>query len=58
MNRRCRGSSVVLRRFRIFASRSMVVDNWFLWAVKHGVAPSYPQVFPAVPDPALMGVVR
>jgi len=36
-----------------------VVDNWFLWAVKHGVAPSYPQVFPAVVDPAaLSGGVR
>jgi hypothetical protein len=23
--------------------------------VKHGVAPSYPQVFPAVPDPAMTG---
>ena len=31
-----------------------VVDNWYLWAVKHGVAPSYPQVFPAVPDPATL----
>jgi photosynthetic reaction center M subunit len=31
-----------------------VVDNWFLWAVKHGVAPSYPAVFPPVVDPALM----
>jgi photosynthetic reaction center M subunit len=30
-----------------------VVDNWFLWAVKHGVAPSYPHVFPVVTDPAL-----
>lgn len=29
-----------------------VVDNWYLWAVKHGVAPSYPQVFPPVLDPA------
>jgi photosynthetic reaction center M subunit len=19
-----------------------VVDNWYLWAVKHGVAPAYP----------------
>ena len=27
-----------------------VVDNWYLWAVKHGVAPSYPQVMPAVPS--------
>jgi photosynthetic reaction center M subunit len=30
-----------------------VVDDWYLWAVKHGVAPSYPQVFPPVTDPAL-----
>jgi photosynthetic reaction center M subunit len=29
-----------------------VVDNWFLWAVKHGVAPTYPHVFPPVVDPA------
>ncbi len=28
------------------------VDNWFLWSVKHGVAPAYPDVFPAVTDPA------
>lgn len=35
------------------------VDNWYLWAVQHGVAPSYPQVFPPVADPALSpGVVR
>lgn len=33
-----------------------VVDNWYLWAVKHGVAPSYPAVWPAVADPSLMGV--
>jgi photosynthetic reaction center M subunit len=30
-----------------------VVDNWYLWAVKHGVAPSYPQVYPAATDPAM-----
>jgi photosynthetic reaction center M subunit len=30
------------------------VDNWYLWAVKHGVAPSYPQVFPHVVDPATL----
>ncbi len=24
-----------------------VVDNWYLWAVKHGVAPAYPHVFAA-----------
>ena len=35
-----------------------VVDNWFLWAVKHGVAPSYPTVFPPVPDPSTLGGVR
>ncbi|MCX8100614.1 MAG: photosynthetic reaction center subunit M [Geminicoccaceae bacterium] len=29
-----------------------VVDNWYLWAVKHGVAPAYPEVFPPVVDPA------
>jgi len=33
-----------------------VVDNWYLWAVKHGVAPAYPQVYPEVPvDPAMGG---
>lgn len=32
-----------------------VVDNWYLWAVKHGVAPSYPSVFPPVVDPAALG---
>jgi photosynthetic reaction center M subunit len=30
-----------------------VVDNWYLWAIKHGVAPPYPNVFPPVMDPAL-----
>jgi photosynthetic reaction center M subunit len=30
-----------------------VVDNWYLWAVKHGVAPEYPHVFPPVVDPNL-----
>ncbi len=29
-----------------------VVDNWYLWAVEHHVAPSYPEVFPPVSDPA------
>jgi len=32
-----------------------VVDNWYLWAVKHHVAPSYPDVFGPVTDPALGG---
>lgn len=31
-----------------------VVDNWYLWAVKHGVAPSYPQVYAPVVDPLNM----
>jgi photosynthetic reaction center M subunit len=31
-----------------------VVDNWYLWAVKHGVAPAYPAVVPPVPDPATL----
>jgi photosynthetic reaction center M subunit len=31
-----------------------VVDNWYLWAVHHGVAPSYPQVFPQTIDPATL----
>jgi len=36
-----------------------VVDNWYLWAVKHGVAPAYPQVLPPVTDPAaLSGVMQ
>jgi photosynthetic reaction center M subunit len=30
-----------------------VVDNWYLWAVKHGVAPGYPELMPATADPAL-----
>ncbi|MEQ8967912.1 MAG: photosynthetic reaction center subunit M [Azospirillaceae bacterium] len=29
-----------------------VVDNWYLWAVKHDFAPSYPAVYPPAPDPA------
>ena len=29
-----------------------VVDNWYLWGVKHGVAPGYPEVLPAIQDPA------
>ena len=31
-----------------------VVDNWYLWGVKHGIAPAYPAVFPIQPDPALL----
>jgi photosynthetic reaction center M subunit len=36
-----------------------VVDNWYLWAVKHHVAPMYPAVWPPVVDPAtLQGAVQ
>ncbi|HKL64406.1 MAG TPA: photosynthetic reaction center subunit M [Woeseiaceae bacterium] len=32
-----------------------VVDNWYLWGVKHGIAPAYPLVFPEVPqDPGML----
>jgi len=30
-----------------------VVDNWYLWGVKHGIAPAYPDVYPPSVDPAL-----
>ena len=30
------------------------VDNWYLWAVKHGVAPQYPHYGPTVVDPATL----
>jgi photosynthetic reaction center M subunit len=32
-----------------------VVDNWYLWGVKHGIVPTYPMTEP-VPDPALTGM--
>lgn len=32
-----------------------VVDNWYLWSVKHGVVPMYPAVYPITLDPALLG---
>jgi photosynthetic reaction center M subunit len=36
-----------------------VVENWFLWGVKHGIAPVYPESGPAVLDPSLAnGAVR
>ena len=31
-----------------------VVDNWYLWAVKHGVAPQYPTTYEVLPDPATL----
>jgi len=30
-----------------------VVDNWYLWGVKHYIVPAYPDVWPTVVDPAL-----
>lgn len=35
-----------------------VVDNWYLWAVKHHIAPMYPSVFAPVVDPALVQGVK
>jgi photosynthetic reaction center M subunit len=35
-----------------------VVDNWYLWAVKHGVAPMYPAVWPPVVDPATLQGIK
>ena len=32
-----------------------VVDNWYLWGVKHGIAPMYPHVFGTVVDPSTLG---
>jgi len=32
-----------------------VVDNWYMWGVKHGIAPAYPEVYPPSIDPALGG---
>lgn len=34
-----------------------VVDNWYLWAIEHGVAPAYPAVYPPVADPATLSGV-
>ena len=31
-----------------------VVDNWYLWAVKHQFAPQYPIVYPDTVDPATL----
>ena len=29
-----------------------VVDNWYLWGVKHGIAPAYPAIWGQIHDPA------
>jgi len=34
-----------------------VVDNWYMWGVKHGIAPSYPEVYVPSVDPALDATV-
>jgi photosynthetic reaction center M subunit len=31
-----------------------VVDNWYLWGIKHGIVPEYPDVFPQVTDPTTL----
>jgi photosynthetic reaction center M subunit len=31
-----------------------VVDNWYLWGVKHGLSAPYPPIFPPVVDPATL----
>jgi photosynthetic reaction center M subunit len=35
-----------------------VVDNWYLWGVKHHIAPMYPAVFQPIADPALLQGVK
>lgn len=32
-----------------------VVDNWYMWGVKHGIAPAYPEVYAPSIDPSLGG---
>ncbi len=32
-----------------------VVDNWFLWGMKHGIVAPYPDIYGGVVDPALGG---
>jgi photosynthetic reaction center M subunit len=35
-----------------------VVDNWYLWAVKHYVAPGYPPVWETIVDPASLPAAK
>lgn len=35
-----------------------VVDNWYLWGMKHGLVPPYPPVFPLSVDPSLIPGVK
>ena len=32
-----------------------VVDNWYLWGVKHGLVSPLPDIYPGVADPAMTG---
>lgn len=31
-----------------------VVDNWYLWGIKHGIVPAWPEGTPAIIDPATL----
>jgi photosynthetic reaction center M subunit len=31
-----------------------VVDNWYLWAIEHGIAPPYPTAVPPIVDPSIV----
>jgi photosynthetic reaction center M subunit len=31
-----------------------VVDNWYLWGIKHGIVPAWPETGPAILDPATL----
>jgi photosynthetic reaction center M subunit len=31
-----------------------VVDNWYLWGVKHGIAAPWPNPFPSTVDPTTL----
>jgi len=35
-----------------------VVDNWFLWALKHHIVASYPAVYPGIVDPATLPAAK
>jgi photosynthetic reaction center M subunit len=35
-----------------------VVDNWYLWAVKHYVAPGYPPVYEMITDPTALTAAK
>ncbi|MCW2307773.1 photosynthetic reaction center subunit M [Rhodobium gokarnense] len=35
-----------------------VVDNWYLWGIKHGIVAPLPDVFPGVVDPSIAGAAQ